>query len=84
MADTKPTPPSTQDTISLSVSGPALFYVSSPGQNGTQSVQRVDWSSLEGSDPRERAICRALLRHALALLDATEPTRPHAVEAGRS
>ncbi|MFJ7297620.1 hypothetical protein [Streptomyces collinus] len=52
--------------------GPALFYVSTSGPDTTQSVQRLDLGAVH--DPRERAVCRALLHHALALLDATEPT----------
>lgn len=57
----------------FAVHGPAIFYVStSGGPIGTQSVQRLDLEAVH--DPRERAVCRALLYHALALLDATEPT----------
>lgn len=49
--------------------GPALLYVhTDEGSSSFVDKQPPD-------DPRERAICRALLLHALALLDATEPTR---------
>jgi hypothetical protein len=54
----------------FAVPGPALLYVSSPGQDGTQSVARVDLNAVETQ--RERALCRALLHHALALLDEAE------------
>jgi hypothetical protein len=53
--------------------GPALFYVTTQQADATQSVQRIDLDYT--GDPRERAICRALLHHALALLDASEPAR---------
>lgn len=51
--------------------GPCLVYASSDAQ----AVTLVDHQVV--TDPRERAICRALLVHALALLDAAaeEPTR---------
>ncbi|MEU5322954.1 hypothetical protein AB0G67_40320 [Streptomyces sp. NPDC021056] len=52
--------------------GPSLRYTGAPHE-GTQTSLRVDMHALD--DPRERAICRALLHHALALLDATEPPR---------
>jgi hypothetical protein len=55
------------------VTGPALLYVSSVDNRGTQAVQRADQEALDY--PRERSLCRALLRHALDLLDATEPAR---------
>lgn len=63
--------------------GPALTYIGAPHE-GTQTSLRVDMRALE--DPRERAICRALLHHALALLDASEPPRKVTLgaEAGRS
>lgn len=49
--------------------GPTLLYVhTDPG-----SSTFVDKKPLD--DPRERALCRALLLHALALLDETEPAR---------
>lgn len=44
--------------------GPCIVYASSTGDAITLADQMVV------SDPRERAICRALLVHALALLDA--------------
>ena len=59
--------------------GPALHYTSSLDDQQTQTVQRIDLNA--PGDPRERAICRALLHHALALLDATEPARKVAVAA---
>ncbi len=49
---------------------PALYYASSEAGDGTHTVVRVD--KLPPEDPRERALCRALLTHALALLDQTE------------
>ena len=55
------------------VTGPALLYTSSVANFGDQIVHHVDRNVPD--DPRERAICRALLNHALALLDASEPTR---------
>jgi hypothetical protein len=64
--------PDEEPLSQFAVPGPALFYVSTPGTDGTQSVQRLDLEAVH--DPRERAVCRALLHHALALLDATEPT----------
>jgi hypothetical protein len=57
----------------FNVSGPALFYLCTQEYDGGQTIRRVDLSAAEGI--RERAICRALLHHALALLDATEPAR---------
>lgn len=70
-------------TDQIAATGPALHYTSSIGNHGSQTVQRIDLDS--PGDPRERAICRALLHHALALLDATEPARraPVGVEARR-
>lgn len=65
--------PTTDNTAPPITTGPALQYTSSLHDNGTQSVQRIDLEP--PNDPRERAICRALLHHALALLDASEPTR---------
>ncbi|MER6602527.1 hypothetical protein [Streptomyces parvus] len=51
--------------------GPCLLYASSRGD----TITPVDHAVV--TDPRERAICRALLVHALALLDgdATEGAR---------
>ena len=49
--------------------GPTLLYVhTDPGSSTFVDKQPPD-------GPRERAICRALLLHALALLDETEPAR---------
>lgn len=62
--------------------GPALIYVHSDSGNGSVSYTRVDWKPPEvaggvtGSFPvtfpteRERKILRALLEHALSLLDS--------------
>ncbi|MFD7999957.1 hypothetical protein [Streptomyces mirabilis] len=47
--------------------GPALFYASTERGDGTSTVTQVDVMVLE--EPRERALCRALLVHALAELD---------------
>lgn len=58
--------------------GPHLVYRSARDLNGTRMHYLIDMAAPE--DPRERAICRALLTHALALLDATEPAR--AINAG--
>lgn len=52
--------------------GPALQYVSS-STDDTQQITLIDRDVV--TDPRERALCRALLHHALALLDASEPSR---------
>ncbi|MFE3004221.1 MULTISPECIES: hypothetical protein [unclassified Streptomyces] len=49
--------------------GPCLIYASSTGDAITLADQMVV------SDPRERAICRALLVHALTLLDAAKGAR---------
>lgn len=50
--------------------GPGLYYAGSEQPDGTSTVTRIDRQPPE--DPRERALCRALLTHALALLDETE------------
>lgn len=50
--------------------GPALYYASTEASDGTATVTRVDRQPPE--DPRERALCRGLLQHALALLDQAE------------
>lgn len=59
--------------------GPTIAYITTPEArtDGTHRIQLVDREAPE--DPRERAICRALLLHALALLDASEPARRDAV-----
>ncbi|MGW6566464.1 hypothetical protein [Streptomyces sp. NPDC054975] len=54
--------------------GPALIYVGSTDAQDVRLINYADRGAIE--DPRERALCRALLVHALALLDATEPTSP--------
>ncbi|MGW7435677.1 hypothetical protein [Streptomyces sp. NPDC054849] len=56
-------------------SGPCLGYVHSDGKAITLADQQPV------TDPRERAILRSLLQHAISLLDQTEPTSP-AVRAG--
>lgn len=48
--------------------GPALYYASTEQPDGTATVTRIDRQPPE--DPRERALCRALLTHALAVIDA--------------
>ncbi|MEW2068432.1 hypothetical protein [Streptomyces sp. NPDC007346] len=51
--------------------GPRLQYVSSPGlSGGFTTAYAIDQTPLD--DPRERAICRGLLLHALTLLDNQE------------
>ena len=49
--------------------GPTLLYVHTDAGSSTFVDKQPP------DDPRERAICRALLLHALALLEATEPAR---------
>lgn len=70
-------------SVGITATGPALHYTSTMNGDGLQSIQRLDLEAPEGS--RERAVCRALLHHALALLDATEPTckAPVGMEARR-
>lgn len=60
------------------VRGPALLYVGCERGDGTSTVNRLDLQAVE--DPRERALCRALLAHALAELDRTEPLTQAAAE----
>lgn len=52
--------------------GPQLVYVTDV-HGDVRRFQIVDRQPPE--DPRDRAICRALLLHALALLDASETAR---------
>ncbi|MFF0143567.1 hypothetical protein ACFYRN_45190 [Streptomyces sp. NPDC005227] len=52
--------------------GPHLVYRTAR-DNHVRTHVLVDREALD--DPRERAICRALLLHALALLEASEPSR---------
>ena len=73
---------SNESTISLAVNGPALFYVSSLNSDDLQRVHRADLET--PTDPRERAIFRAILQHALAILDASEPARARAGTAERA
>ncbi|MFG2412318.1 hypothetical protein [Streptomyces goshikiensis] len=54
---------------------PALTYHAAGGPDGTSTDYRIDLTA--PTDLRERAICRALLQHALALLDASEPAQPN-------
>lgn len=71
------------DALLPTPTGPALLYTGSVNSQSANAVLvlRVDLDAV--ADPRERAICRALLQHALALLDATEPTRKAPVMEGR-
>ncbi|MFE2556005.1 hypothetical protein ACFXGT_08205 [Streptomyces sp. NPDC059352] len=55
--------------------GPQLVYASYDPKENLAHLVPVDRIAVE--DPRERALCRALLLHALALLDASEPTIPN-------
>lgn len=50
--------------------GPALYYTGSEQGDGTATVTRIDVATV--TDPRERALCRGLLTHALRLLNQTE------------
>ncbi|MEU7416677.1 hypothetical protein [Streptomyces antibioticus] len=54
--------------------GPGLYYVSSEQPDGTTTVTRIDRQPPD--DPRERALCRALLLHALAELDRANRSHP--------
>ncbi|WP_147268652.1 hypothetical protein [Sphaerisporangium album] len=56
--------------------GPALVYVSE-GVGWTATV--IDRADLTAMPPRDRALCRALLKHALGALDALDETRPRLV-----
>lgn len=59
--------------------GPALLYVHhGVGLGGTSTF--VDREAV--TDPRERALCRAVLLHALALLDASEPAHTRTARPG--
>ncbi|MGP3684124.1 hypothetical protein ACTVZO_05320 [Streptomyces sp. IBSNAI002] len=49
---------------------PALTYHGTKNIDGSYGVYPIDFAV--PTDPRERAICRALLQHALTLLDATD------------
>lgn len=57
--------------------GPGLYYVSTERFDGTVETAAIDRAAVE--DPRERALCRALLTHALAEIDRTEPVSPSGV-----
>ncbi|MFF0143565.1 hypothetical protein ACFYRN_45180 [Streptomyces sp. NPDC005227] len=52
--------------------GPHLVYRTARS-NDVRTHVLVDREALD--DPRERAICRALLLHALSLLEDSEPSR---------
>jgi hypothetical protein len=65
--DTPPPQAVEDSTVHVTVNGPALLYISTKDRHGTQTVQRVDLTA--PADSRERALCRALLTHALELLD---------------
>ncbi|MFE0329049.1 hypothetical protein ACFW08_20150 [Streptomyces sp. NPDC058960] len=51
-------------------SGPRLTFTA--GRDVTGTEQLIDVDRAAPTDPRDRAICRALLTHALRLLDETE------------
>jgi hypothetical protein len=61
--------------------GPALYYVGSERGDGTDVVTRIDLTAVEIAPTtvegslRERALCRALLLHAIELLDYSEPVQ---------
>jgi len=59
--------------------GPQLIYTSYDPKDCTVTLVPVDRVAVE--DPRERALCRALLLHALTLLDASEPARTNGMAA---
>lgn len=66
-----------QDALVMPIlTGPSLLYTGSVDNRGLRAARRIDQEAMDVDDPRERALCRALLCHALALLDATEPTHP--------
>ncbi|MFG2976263.1 hypothetical protein ACGFYY_25185 [Streptomyces sp. NPDC048331] len=54
-------------TLPWTLRTPGLVYAASDGDTFTA----IDVMAV--TDPRERVICRALLQHTLALLDAAEP-----------
>ena len=64
--------------LNLAPTVPSLVYHHTDNDTATL----VDRCAIT-SDQRERAICRALLLHALSLLDATELTLMTAAGAGR-
>lgn len=55
------------------VGGPRLTFTAGPGPSGTEAY--IDVDRVAPSDPRDRALCRALLTHALRLLDEAEADR---------
>lgn len=50
--------------------GPGLAYTSAVSAAGVWVTTPIDHRAV--TDPRDRAICRALLNHALSLLDAED------------
>ncbi|WP_405554297.1 hypothetical protein [Streptomyces sp. NBC_01171] len=52
------------------IGGPRLTFTAGPDRNGSEQLIDVDRHA--PTDPRERALCRALLTHALRLLDESE------------
>ncbi len=66
----------TEPTITIpATGGPKLLFVSSGARGLHTTVTHIDTTAVE--DPRERALCRALLLYALALLDASELANPN-------
>ncbi|MFI8448213.1 hypothetical protein [Streptomyces erythrochromogenes] len=59
------------DRPPFTLRSPSVVYAATDGDTWTA----IDVMAV--TDPRERAICRALLQHALTLLDASEPTNPN-------
>ncbi len=76
-----PTSSPEHEPVTMAVNGPALIYISCTTPHATQQVHRADFDG--PSDPRERALLRALLLHALAVLDASEHARARAITAER-
>lgn len=54
----------------LGVTGPRLTFTAGPDVTGSALMIEVDRAA--PADRRDRAICRALLTHALYLLDAAD------------
>ncbi|MGW3196279.1 hypothetical protein ACWDBD_17170 [Streptomyces sp. NPDC001118] len=50
--------------------GPALTYTTSQDTDGVQRTVPIDRETL--TDPRERALCKALLWHALKLVEEAD------------
>lgn len=64
--------------IQVAESGPSLFYVT-PMEADVRTITRIDQSAPHGL--RDRFLCRALIIHALDVLDRHERTEPTAVDA---